>query len=64
MGVWKLKFLLSGYRSELYDDFESTFGWERAELEIDNKAIRFIKCKIAEIGKVLDKVIPGTTTQN
>ncbi len=32
------KFILSGYRSELYDDVASTWGWHRVDIEIDNKA--------------------------
>ncbi|MFV1964554.1 MAG: DNA adenine methylase [Pirellulaceae bacterium] len=32
------KFLLSGYRSELYDDYAATCGWRLEEREIDNKA--------------------------
>jgi DNA adenine methylase len=32
------KFILSGYRSELYDDFANCHGWHRRDIEIDNKA--------------------------
>lgn len=32
------KFVLSGYDSELYRQYESQHGWTRAEVEIDNKA--------------------------
>ena len=32
------RFLLSGYRSALYDDFADHFKWRRADFEIDNKA--------------------------
>lgn len=32
------RFLLSGYRSELYDTVAERFGWTRYDLEIDNKA--------------------------
>ena len=32
------RFILSGYRSKLYDDFADTFGWNRVDIEIDNKA--------------------------
>lgn len=32
------KFLLSGYRSDLYDNIASVYGWNRSELKIDNKA--------------------------
>jgi DNA adenine methylase len=31
-------FLLSGYRSELYDRMANHFGWRRFDFEIDNKA--------------------------
>jgi len=32
------KFVLSGYRSELYDRFAAVAGWRRVDFEIDNKA--------------------------
>jgi DNA adenine methylase len=32
------KFLLSGYRHELYDDFAQNFGWHRVDRVIDCKA--------------------------
>ena len=32
------KFMLSGYRSDLYDEFASRNNWTRHEIEIDNKA--------------------------
>jgi DNA adenine methylase len=32
------KFILSGYRSFLYDDNECLYGWRRDEIKIDNKA--------------------------
>jgi DNA adenine methylase len=32
------KFILSGYRSDLYDDFANRFGWRRVDREIDCKA--------------------------
>src|SRR5262249_18449155 len=32
------KFLLSGYHSDLYDQFATSHGWRWEELEIDNKA--------------------------
>ena len=32
------KFLLSGYRSALYDDYAVTHGWRREDRAIDNKA--------------------------
>lgn len=32
------KFILSGYRSFLYDDMECLYGWRRDEIQIDNKA--------------------------
>lgn len=32
------RFLLSGYHSQLYDDFADVHGWHRRECEIDNKA--------------------------
>jgi DNA adenine methylase len=32
------KFMLSGYPSPLYADWQQRFGWNRHELEIDNKA--------------------------
>ena len=32
------KFMLSGYRSKLYDDFAKKYKWRREEREIDNKA--------------------------
>lgn len=34
----KGKFLLSGYPSELYDDYAEAFGWRRHEMNIDCKA--------------------------
>ena len=32
------RFLLSGYRSDLYDSFAAIHGWRRVDFEIDNKA--------------------------
>src|SRR5262249_53445288 len=32
------RFLLSGYRNDLYDSFAALHGWLRADFEIDNKA--------------------------
>lgn len=32
------KFMLSGYRCELYDDAAARHGWRRVDFEIDNKA--------------------------
>ncbi len=32
------KFILSGYRSELYDDFASACGWTRRDFELPNQA--------------------------
>lgn len=32
------KFVLSGYRSDMYDDAAARYGWHRVELEIDCKA--------------------------
>lgn len=32
------RFLLSGYRSALYDEFAKAFNWRRVDFEIDNKA--------------------------
>ena len=32
------KFLLSGYRNDLYDEYVAANGWRRHELVIDNKA--------------------------
>ena len=32
------KFLLSGYRSDLYDDWASSCNWRRVDFKIDNKA--------------------------
>lgn len=32
------KFMLSGYRSDLYDTAASNFGWTRHERDVDNKA--------------------------
>lgn len=34
----KGKFLLCGYRNELYDNLAEMFGWHRVDFEIDNKA--------------------------
>lgn len=34
----KGKFILSGYRSELYDKVADAAGWRRVDIEIDNKA--------------------------
>lgn len=31
-------FILSGYRSDLYDTMANKFGWDRVDIEIDNKA--------------------------
>ena len=31
-------FCLSGYRSDLYDEYAGLYGWRRVEKEIDNKA--------------------------
>ncbi len=38
LSLVKGRFLLSGYRSDLYDDWTSTFGWTRHELKIPNSA--------------------------
>lgn len=38
LGNIKGRFMLSGYRSQLYDDVASTVGWNRHEKKIDNKA--------------------------
>ena len=32
------RFLLSGYRSDIYDHFAESNGWNRADFEIDNKS--------------------------
>ncbi len=32
------KFILSGYRSDLYDRYADKYGWHREDIEIDNKA--------------------------
>lgn len=32
------KFLLSGYRSELYDDYAQTAGWDRVDFDLPNNA--------------------------
>ena len=32
------RFLLSGYRSEMYDEYADRHGWHCAEFETDNKA--------------------------
>lgn len=32
------KFLLSGYRNDIYDSAASRFGWHRTDIRIDNKA--------------------------
>ncbi len=32
------RFLLSGYRSDLYDDYATRFGWTRHEMKINNHA--------------------------
>lgn len=34
----KGKFLLSGYRNDMYDSFAAVAGWHRVDFEIDNKA--------------------------
>lgn len=43
------KFLLSGYRSELYDSFAAKNGWRREDKLIDNKAsshkVKEVKCE-------------------
>lgn len=33
-----MKFILSGYRSELYDAYAHDYRWRRVDIEIDNKA--------------------------
>lgn len=38
LGQIKGKFLLSGYRSELYDEWANAYGFIRHEFQIDNKA--------------------------
>ncbi|MBA2116088.1 hypothetical protein HOV93_32770 [Planctomycetes bacterium FF15] len=38
LGNAKGKFLLSGYRNKLYDDAAGHYGWNRLDIEIDNKA--------------------------
>lgn len=38
LGSVKGKFLLSGYRNELYDQAAKRYGWERKDIQIDNKA--------------------------
>jgi len=32
------KFILSGYRSEMYDHTAAIYGWNRVDIEIDNKS--------------------------
>lgn len=32
------KFILSGYKSDIYDEWERANGWRRVDIEIDNKA--------------------------
>lgn len=34
----KGKFILSGYRSDLYDEFAQLSNWQRVDIQIDNKA--------------------------
>jgi len=38
LGHIKGKFILSGYRSAMYDRDAERFGWRRVDIEIDNKA--------------------------
>lgn len=38
LGSIEGRFLLSGYPSALYSDFEKHFGWHRTEFQIDNKS--------------------------
>ncbi|MDM4014674.1 DNA adenine methylase [Roseiconus lacunae] len=38
LGQVEGKFALSGYRSKLYDSAAARFGWNRTDIEIDNKA--------------------------
>ncbi len=38
LGNIRGKFLLSGYRHEIYDNAANRFGWFRRDIEIDNKA--------------------------
>ena len=38
LGPLKGKFILSGYRNELYDESANRFGWRRIDREIDCKA--------------------------
>lgn len=38
LGDLKGKFILSGYMSDLYQDFATIFGWERHELPVPNNA--------------------------
>lgn len=40
LGQIEGKFLLSGYRSQLYDDYAAAKGWRREDRVIDNKASR------------------------
>lgn len=36
--VFRGKFILSGYRNDLYDDWASACDWHRVDIQIDNKA--------------------------
>ena len=38
LGSIQGKFLLSGYRSDVYDEAAEAFGWNRTDISIDNKA--------------------------
>jgi DNA adenine methylase len=38
LGEIKGRFVLSGYRSKMYNDFAEAFGWRMVSREIDNKA--------------------------
>lgn len=38
LGGLRGKFLLSGYRCDLYDEAARQYGWKRVDVEIDNKA--------------------------
>lgn len=38
LGSMRGTFVLSGYRSELYDDYAEDFGWDRLDFELPNNA--------------------------
>jgi DNA adenine methylase len=38
LAILKGRFLLSGYPSDLYDEYAEHYGWRRVDFSIDNKS--------------------------